>query len=436
MKCETLRKRLSPFLDKELDPEATAGVNKHLETCTSCFGLYLQMKMDHARLRACVAPLRPEADSFAQRTMDSIELRVSLPGACDTEESRWGLVRAGLIPVALAASLACVGLFLAPLLESESGRGDTSPASLHADSGSSASRGQTHEPGSVVPGLATELPAINTLSHETVPRVRPEGANAEIGDLVHSKGTETTSPEESIDPADIVQLLIDAHLSGDETRVQDILSRLDQMKVQVHDLVTYLATRLQDRQQDPDLYRVLVEAMGAVGGESATRILMDLIEDEDRILHKRAMLAVMAASAPGDSTTLFLRLLALESDPVILGYAIRALGHIGSPEALLAIQNEIADAATQAEVRREAVRTLSDVMTDDTDDDSLLETLEYVVHNDNDMDTRILALRAIARMAPHAAERALDHVNRNDRLPRDLIDVAVRVLQQRIFPNR
>src|SRR5271170_3867289 len=103
MDCEHVRSLIGPFIDDELDVEATAEINGHIANCLQCQDEWTALTVVRSRLHALRPELEPPPD-FMQRLRDSVELRRRAAKRLNTVYKS-----SYMVPIAAAAA-ALIGL--------------------------------------------------------------------------------------------------------------------------------------------------------------------------------------------------------------------------------------------------------------------------------------------------------------------------------------
>src|SRR5688572_12533357 len=102
MKCESVREKLTAYLDGELEGERGSAVRGHLRGCDAC----RQIAADEAALRdglRALPPLDPPASLWA-----GVQARLAAEEVKDAERPAWGRALAWLRPRAPQLGFATV----------------------------------------------------------------------------------------------------------------------------------------------------------------------------------------------------------------------------------------------------------------------------------------------------------------------------------------
>ncbi len=443
MRCEKARSWLSPFVDGELGIRSRSGVEKHLEGCSSCFSYYLQIKMDHTRVNAAIGTLRPEVEEFSDRMTDMI--LTEEPGSADLIQldhvkapflgrmTSAMTSRPGLL-LALAASLPLVVTLGLRMLEGDE---TASPATEIASASNILDREKDSPQERKTLNRATSLSSPSISDRTDFQRDQQAALDSDSEVMISTSDAEADLEGESNEPLGLVQRLIAAVKNGDFELGFAIIEQIRGLQDESGATFLELAKQMFDESLDPDVREALIFALGALPGASTIGFLIDRLNTENSIPVRRAILEVLSSRPTLDSTHLFLEILANELDPKVRMSAIRGLGTLATPEALVAIQNEIEDPQADTEVRLEALDTLSEVFDNQEpnepshQEETLLNTLERVVRNNSEnFDHRMSALKAIAKMSPHKSQVALDRLANDRNLPEDITFKAHKIIKK------
>lgn len=460
MKCQRAVDQFSPLLDGELAPKNASSLRKHLEECSGCFELYLQSKMDSNRVRATLNCLSPDKNEVSDLCMDRIDASEFLDGPLiRSKRTRAtglrGTLSLGITPVGLGA-LGILAILCGVALVSEKDLTEPNTTLSQSPSPERKPESPTTLGSQKTTTTAVRLsPEILAPSDEdarnqlaTEGQAGPDSENGPDSssqpDPTESRGdrsdpqTNDTAPPAS--PGELLRSMLDAFHRGDLREAERLATAFREFSGEFNAAFSQLEGQLTAAHDDVELRRVLLRAMGSLGGENALRLLMHLLDSEESTLNRQVMMQFVAKSPFPDSGRTFLDLLASEEDPIIREHVIEALGHIGTREAFEGILRELLDPETDSRVRTAAIEAVSKMRKNShvLDGEDLIDAFEQVVFDGSEMvNVRLLAIDKIFRLAGNhpRATQVLEKLS-YDEPETDLRDRANRYLGHYDDPTR